>query len=80
VTADQPRNWADSRPPVDGLRLAHLVVRHKSFLTPKGDLVFRVRNLFNHPYEFVTQAVPGGIDTFPQAGREVSLEMTWELP
>ncbi len=79
VTAKQPRNWADARPAVRGIRELNLTVRKKKFLRENLELLVRAENLLDADNDFVAPGVEGGLNTFPQPGRSLSFELTWDM-
>ena len=76
----QPRNASDARSSLPGKRLVHLTIQKTGFPGVADRIILRVRNLFNTYQSFVSVLNPVGvIDEYPQAGREISLEMSWDL-
>lgn len=79
-TAKQPRNVADPRQPVAHNGLAHLTIQKTGFPGIADRITLRVRNLFNRYQSFVPAPNPEGVlNEYPQPGREISLEMSWNL-
>jgi len=78
-SARQPRNVADSRPPISGRCITNLTLqRFNARIADK--ITLRVRNLLNTYHSYVSVLNPAGVlDEHPQAGREMSLEMSWNL-
>ncbi|KAF1080215.1 MAG: hypothetical protein GQF41_3383 [Candidatus Rifleibacterium amylolyticum] len=78
-SAEQPRNVADSRQALSGRCITNLTLqRFHAKIADK--ITLRVRNLFNAYHSYVSVLNPVGVlDDHPQAGREFSLEMSWNL-
>lgn len=79
ISAVQPRNAADSRPPLSGRCITSLTLQH--FNARIADkITLKVRNLLNTYHSYVSVLNPAGVlYEHPQAGRELSLEMSWNL-
>jgi len=79
ISAVQPRNAADSRPPLSGRCVTNLTLqRFNAGIADK--ITLKVRNLLNTYHSYVSVLNPAGVlDEHPQAGRELSLEMSWNL-
>lgn len=79
-TSHQPRNAFDGRQPVSQVGLVHLTVQKQGFPGVADRVILRVRNLLNSYQTFVPAPNPEGIlNYYPQPGREVSVEMSWNL-
>ncbi|MBU1107143.1 MAG: TonB-dependent receptor, partial [Candidatus Riflebacteria bacterium] len=79
-SARQPRNAFDSRNSLPGNGLVHLTIQKAGFPGIADRIILRVRNLLNSNQSYVTpQTSPGALNEFPQPGREISVEMLWNL-
>ncbi len=78
-SARQPRNFADSRPALSGRCITNLTIqRFNAGIADK--ITLRISNLLNTYHSYVSVLNPAGVlDEHPQAGRELSLEMSWNL-
>lgn len=73
------RNKNDPRQPLPGTGMAHMTIRKTGFPGPQDTLQLRIRNLLNS-YSAFSPAYPGdSLESYPRAGREISLEMAWSL-
>ncbi|EKD84141.1 MAG: TonB-dependent receptor protein, partial [uncultured bacterium] len=80
ITSRQPRNIADSRESLAGTGLVHLTVQQTGFPGIADRIILRVRNLLNTYQAYVSVDNPVGVlDEYPQPGREISIEMLWNL-
>ncbi|RCK81200.1 MAG: TonB-dependent receptor [Candidatus Ozemobacter sibiricus] len=79
-TSKWNRNVADPRPPLPGFRQIHLTVQKTGFPGLGDRVLLRVRNLLNRSFAY-PPGVPGtlSLDDYPQPGREMSLEFSWDL-
>lgn len=79
-SARQPRNAYDPRNSLPGNGLVHMTIQRAGMVGFADRIILRVRNLFNRYQSFVSQPFPTGVlEGFPQPGREVSVEMSWDL-
>ncbi|HEY9070602.1 MAG TPA: TonB-dependent receptor [Candidatus Ozemobacteraceae bacterium] len=80
MTSRRSRNWADVRDALPGLKLVNMTIQKAGFPGPADRIILRVKNLFNAEYSMAPVYIGDGIfDEFPQAGRQISLEMIWDL-
>lgn len=76
----QPRNIADARESLAGRNMVNLTVQKTGFPGLADKIILRVRNLLNTYHSYVSVENPVGIlDEHPQPGREISIEMLWNL-
>ncbi|HNW35915.1 MAG TPA: TonB-dependent receptor, partial [Candidatus Ozemobacteraceae bacterium] len=80
MTSRWPRNWADSRKSLPGLGLLNMTVQKRGFPGPADRIILRVQNILNTSYSMSPIYIGDGmLDEFPQPGRQMSLEMSWDL-
>ncbi|HOY68707.1 MAG TPA: TonB-dependent receptor [Candidatus Ozemobacteraceae bacterium] len=80
MTSRRPRNAADSRDALPGLNLVNMTIQKSGFPGPADRIILRVKNLLNAEHSMTPVYIGDGIfDEFPQAGRQISLEMVWDL-
>ncbi|PKL38762.1 MAG: hypothetical protein CVV41_22100 [Candidatus Riflebacteria bacterium HGW-Riflebacteria-1] len=79
-SARQPRNYADARESLSGRSIINMTVQKTGFPGISDKIILRVRNLLNRSLSYVSVDNPVGVlDEHPQSGREISLEMLWNL-
>ncbi|MFZ2958147.1 MAG: TonB-dependent receptor [Candidatus Ozemobacteraceae bacterium] len=80
ISSSQPRNVWDTRDPLPGVGLLHLTIQKTGFPGVADRIILRVRNLLNTYQTFVSPPISDGVlNEFPQPGREISVEMSWNL-
>jgi len=80
MTSRRPRNWEDSRQSLPGLRLLNMTVQKQGFPGPADRIILRIKNVLNTFYAMSPLYIGNGmLEEFPQPGRQISLEMSWDL-
>lgn len=80
MTSRRPRNWADSRDSLPGLGLLNMTVSQLGFPGIADRVTLRVKNLLNTWYAMSPLYIGDGmLEEFPQPGRQISLEFSWDL-
>lgn len=80
MTSRRPRNWADVRDSLPGLALLNLTVSQLGFPGVADRVTLKVKNLLNTYTSMSPLYIGDGIfDEFPQPGRQIVLEMSWDL-
>lgn len=80
TTSRRARNVADSRESLPALTLLNLTVSQLGFPGVADRVTLKVKNLLNTSYSMSPIYIVDGIfDEFPQPGRQITLEMTWDL-
>lgn len=79
-SAKQPRNILDEKPPASGRGIVYFTFHRKDGYGIADKVCLRIKNLLNTDLAYVSVDNPAGVlDLHPQPGREISLEMSWDL-
>jgi len=80
ATSRRSRNGADVRDSLPGLGLLNLTVTRLGFPGMADRITLKVKNLLNTYTSMTPVYIGDGIfEDFPQPGRQITLEMTWDL-
>lgn len=79
-SAKTPRNVNDSLPLLPGRKIFNLTLHRNDGFEIADRITLRVRNILNSYLSYTPVTNPIGVlDEYPQPGREISLEMSWDL-